>query len=168
MLLGDGILWRVWETLNDLYEYVMASDEKKEELDNIYAIYNTIKFVEENIGRLEQIARHEHKNYRFGESNEFSVNKNTAVDRVMTSIVVDIDFLYAEIDKIDTKYKDRRKKMVEYMHALDSRLSKFQTKTSCIVELGDVDTKDLDATTWHKQIKIDYLYIFLFLEIDFF
>ena len=65
----------------------------------------------------------------------------------MTSIVVDIDFLYAEIDKIDTKYKDRRKKMIEYMHTLDSRLSKFQTKTSCIVELGDVDAKDLDATT---------------------
>ena len=135
------------ETLNDLCEYVMASDEKKEELDNIYAIHNTIKFVEENIGRLEKIAAHEHRNYRFGESNEFSVNKNTAVDRVMTSIVVDIDFLYAEIDKIDTKYKDRRKKMIEYMHTLDSRLSKFQTKTSCIVELGDVDAKDLDATT---------------------
>lgn len=135
------------ETLNDLYEYVMASDKGKEELDNIYAIYNTIKFVEENIGRLERIAKHEKNNYRFGGKNEFSVSKNTAVDKLMTSIVVDIDFLYSEIDKIEGKYKDRRKKMVVYMHALDSRLSKFQTKTSCVVELGDVEGKDLDATT---------------------
>ena len=134
------------DTLNDLYEYIMASDKEKEELDNIYAIYNTIKFVEGNIGRLEGIAKHDQDKYRFGERNEFSVSKNTAVDRLMTSIVVDIDFLYAEIDKIQGKYKDRRKKMVEYMHTLDSRLSKFQTKTSCVVELGDVEGKDLDAT----------------------
>ena len=134
-------------TLNDLGEYIMASDEEKEELNDIYAINNTIKFVEENIAHLERIAKHDDSQYRFGKENEYTVSKNTAVDKVMTSILVDIDFLYAEIDKVNGKYKERRKKMVEHMHALATRLEKFQTKTSCIVELGDVEAKNLDATT---------------------
>ena len=71
--LSSLLVYIYYEDLKALGEYLVASDEEKEELENLMALDKTIEFVEDNIKELEKIARTESDRYRFGNSNEYEV-----------------------------------------------------------------------------------------------